>query len=204
MNLLMCAPLMDSRGILRYFIGAQIDVTGLVKDGTDLEALQRMRQKQESDETEGEPKDEFQELSRMFNNAELETVRKHGGNMHRELVEDQDDASIMQHRPRVLIQDQSTFENVEEGQKLTPKLEGRLSGPYKHVSLTQSSTQPKNLTNHRNSISSSVLHRRSASCSLPHLFVFQASFSRTSWIALEAATVFAHQLAMLSPTVRAA
>jgi len=137
MNLLMCAPLLDSRGTLRYFIGAQIDVTGLVKDGTDLEAFQRMRQEQNSGEKTDEPKDEFQELSKMFNNAELDIVRKHGGSMHREQIDEQDDASTIQHRPRVLIQDQSTFDHVEEGHKANPKVDGRLSGPYKHYLLVR-------------------------------------------------------------------
>ncbi|KAF1913944.1 hypothetical protein BDU57DRAFT_558872 [Ampelomyces quisqualis] len=135
MNLLMCAPLLDSRGTLRYFIGAQIDVSGLVKDGADLEAFQRLRQGQEGAEKADEPTDEFQELCKMFNNSELDIVRKHGGNMHREQLDEHDDASTVQHRPRVLIQDQSTFDHVEEGRKLDPKVDGRLSGPYKHYLL---------------------------------------------------------------------
>ncbi|KAH7406176.1 hypothetical protein DE146DRAFT_609311 [Phaeosphaeria sp. MPI-PUGE-AT-0046c] len=135
MNLLMCAPLLDSRGNLRYFIGAQIDVTGLMKDGSDLEAFQNLRRQQDTGEKDEEAKDEFQELSKMFNHAELDMVRKHGGNMHREHIDDGDDASVIQHKPRVLIQDQSTFDHVEEGQKLNPKVDGRLSGPYKHYLL---------------------------------------------------------------------
>lgn len=136
MNLLMTAPLFDSRGTLRYFIGAQIDVSGLVKDGTELEAFQRMREQQQNGDSHEEPKDEFQELSKMFNNTELDIVRKHGGNMHREVVQEQDDSSTMQSRPRVLIQDQSTFDHVEEGQKANPNADGKLSGPYKHVSFS--------------------------------------------------------------------
>ncbi|KAH5315445.1 hypothetical protein HBI12_128910 [Parastagonospora nodorum] len=137
MNLLMTAPLFDSRGTLRYFIGAQIDVSGLVKDGTELEAFQRMREQQQSGETHEEPKDEFQELSKMFNNTELDIVRKHGGNMHREVVQEQDDNSTIQSRPRVLIQDQSTFDHVETGQKSNPNADGKLSGPYKHYLLVR-------------------------------------------------------------------
>jgi hypothetical protein len=135
MNLLMTAPLLDSRGTLRYFIGAQIDVSGLVKDGTDLEAFQYMRQQQQEGGVINEPRDEFQELSKMFNNTELDIVRKHGGNMHREVLQDHDDNnSTTTNRPRVLIQDSSTFDHVEEGQKVNPNVDGKLSGPYKHVS----------------------------------------------------------------------
>jgi hypothetical protein len=132
MNLLMMAPLLDSRGNIRYFIGAQIDVSGLAKDCTDLDALQRMLSNQH-DGVDDAPKDEFQELSEMFNHSELDIVRKHGGSMHREQVEEQDDASTIQHKPRLLIQDQSTFD-VDKAQKPNLTSEGRLSGPYKHVS----------------------------------------------------------------------
>lgn len=132
MNLLMQAPLLDSRGNLRYFIGAQIDVSGLVKDATDLPALQRMLEDQ-NDNVQSEVKDEFQELSEMLNHAELDTVRKFGGNMHRDHLEDQDDKSMNVQRPRLLIRDQSTFD-VDTAEKPLAKPEGRLSGPYKHVS----------------------------------------------------------------------
>ncbi|KAL5118348.1 hypothetical protein ACEQ8H_003697 [Pleosporales sp. CAS-2024a] len=145
MNLLMTAPLLDSRGTIRYFIGAQIDVSGLVKDGTELEAFQQMREAQEGDEQQQQqqaqqqqPKDEFQELCKMFNDTELDIVRKHGGNMHREVLPDADDNnSTTQSRPRVLIQDQSTFDHVEEGPKLNPNVDGKLSGPYKHYLLVR-------------------------------------------------------------------
>jgi hypothetical protein len=135
MNLLMVAPLLDSRGNIRYFIGAQIDVSGLVKDCTDLEAFRSMLDQQEGHEPQPEQKDEFQELSQMFNHAELSTVRLHGGGMHREQVVEQDDASAMNYKPRLLIQDQSTFD-VDRAEQVSPKPEGRLSGPYKHVSQT--------------------------------------------------------------------
>ncbi len=48
MNLLMMAPLSDSRGVIRYFIGAQVDVSGLVKECSDLESLQRLVIKSEN------------------------------------------------------------------------------------------------------------------------------------------------------------
>jgi hypothetical protein len=202
MNLLMCAPLLDSRGTLRYFIGAQIDVTGLVKDGTDLEAFQRMRQEQISGDKTDEPKDEFQELSKMFNNAELDIVRKHGGSMHREQIDEQDDASMIQHRPRVLIQDQSTFDHVEEGHKANPKVDGRLSGPYKHVSFVDPSLA-KLYTDYYTSISLSVLHLLSASSSPHPLSASPESSNRPSSTESAAALVSAHQWATPSPTARA-
>lgn len=42
MNLLMVAPLYDSRGKVRYHIGAQVDVSGLVKESAGLDSLERL------------------------------------------------------------------------------------------------------------------------------------------------------------------
>ena len=72
MNMLMIAPLCDSRGKLRYFIGAQVDVSGLVKDCTDLESLQHLIERQqrcnsEKGTSETIEKDDFQDLSEMLN-----------------------------------------------------------------------------------------------------------------------------------------
>jgi len=51
MNLLMCAPLCDSRGTIRYFIGAQVDVSGLVKECSDMESFRRLVNKSELSES---------------------------------------------------------------------------------------------------------------------------------------------------------
>ncbi|OCK81583.1 hypothetical protein K432DRAFT_295172 [Lepidopterella palustris CBS 459.81] len=137
MNLLMIAPLFDSRGQLRYYIGAQVDVSGMVKDCSDLDAMQRMLNKEEEPkdvEPHEELKDEFQELSEMFNMTELETVRKYGGRMHREQVDDDDDSTIFHARPRLLLKDNSEVE-LDRPIRLDPKANGRLSGVYKNYLL---------------------------------------------------------------------
>lgn len=41
MNLLMVAPLYDNRGTIRYFIGAQVDISGLIDDGRGLDSFAR-------------------------------------------------------------------------------------------------------------------------------------------------------------------
>lgn len=38
----MCSPLYDDKGVIRYFIGAQIDVTGLVIDGLGIESFRAL------------------------------------------------------------------------------------------------------------------------------------------------------------------
>ena len=144
------APLCDSRGKIRYFIGAQVDVSGLVKDSTDLESLDRLvrcaRRKQhnisdganDDDATVNEiaeppRKDEFQELSEMLNVSELETVRSHGGRMHSELTDTDDRASARaSNRPRLLIKEPSG-EMQEEQQAPLLSSRGRLPGVYQHV-----------------------------------------------------------------------
>ena len=138
LNLFMVAPLRDSRGTLRYYIGAQVDVSGLAKDCTDLPGLQRLLETREASAADGE-KDELQELSEMFNVAELDIVRKHGGRMHREHVEEKEDSNASWHRPRLLLKGESN----EEPREAEPTMEqpartihGRLSGVYSHVSVT--------------------------------------------------------------------
>lgn len=146
-NLLMVAPLFDSKGVLRYFIGAQVDVSGLLKDATDLEAFQRVLTREEdpklaAEEDADNQKDEFQNLSEMFNVGELETVRNSGGRMHREQVEDSDAASITSYRPRLLLKnpspepfdDQARPSTRDSNDTTVAPVNGRLEGVYQHVS----------------------------------------------------------------------
>lgn len=144
MNLLMIAPLCDSRGKIRYHIGAQVDVSGLAKDCTDLESLQRLvikhqehrdmaDSKDRGADTQQEKGDEFQELSEMLNMGELETVRKYGGRMHRE-YQDEDTDSIRNaalHKPRLLLEEPT----ADPTREYIPgnRLSGRLKGVYQNV-----------------------------------------------------------------------
>ena len=147
MNLLMIAPLMDSRGNIRYYIGAQVDVSGLIKDCSDLDGLVRVVQKEEDPEAAAEDeersrKNEFQDLSEMFNGAELETVRKYGGRMHKEHVDDSDSESLHS-RPRLMLTDptQDVLDRQRDIAASTigstaakERLNGKLEGVYQNVS----------------------------------------------------------------------
>ncbi|KAI4287917.1 MAG: hypothetical protein L6R35_002817, partial [Caloplaca aegaea] len=42
MNLVMTAPLYDNKGTVRYFIGAQVDISGLIEEGRGLDSLERL------------------------------------------------------------------------------------------------------------------------------------------------------------------
>jgi PAS domain S-box-containing protein len=146
MNLFMMAPLMDSRGRIRYFIGAQVDVSNLVKECSNLDGLMRMIEREEdpegaAEEEESNKKDEFQELSEMFNSAELDSVRKYGGRMHKDYVDDSDRESVARGHRRVLLKDNS-HEVLEKHNghvsnmpaEIKEKINGKLEGVYQHVS----------------------------------------------------------------------
>jgi hypothetical protein len=138
MNLLLTAPLSDSRGTIRYFIGAQVDVSGLVKDCSSLPSLNTLIDLQETDTPVPNPhkpdpakNDELRELSEMLNQAELSTIRTFGGKMHQEASDDRDPEQGRDQPPRLLLRDPST---------LTPPLSsisGMLSGIYQHYLLVR-------------------------------------------------------------------
>lgn len=134
MNLLTLSPLLDSHGQLRYYLGAQVDVSGLVRSGTGLEAFKRLLKKEnEKDgQKEEETKDEFRELSEMFNDAELETVRRFGSSMHREVLQDKKE------RRKLKSKHSAMFRDVHRGDRRSSVVSGASSegGPYKHVSST--------------------------------------------------------------------
>ncbi|KAK3684931.1 hypothetical protein B0T22DRAFT_203293 [Podospora appendiculata] len=123
MNLMMCAPLLDSRGVMRYMIGAQVDVSGIAKDCAGLESLRRLitRQSTAADgeaanavnaDDNGADDDAFQEMSSMFNGSEIETVRKHGGSMYQppegiQSCNNNEESVSNWQKPRLIIRDGS-------------------------------------------------------------------------------------------------
>ncbi|KAL8873304.1 MAG: hypothetical protein Q9174_001204 [Haloplaca sp. 1 TL-2023] len=56
-NLVMVAPLYDDRGVVRYYIGAQVDISGLVEEGRGLESLERSLKESRNRDLEMSPKD---------------------------------------------------------------------------------------------------------------------------------------------------
>ncbi|KID86814.1 PAS-like protein [Metarhizium guizhouense ARSEF 977] len=87
MNLVMIAPLYDSRGAIRYFIGAQVDVSGLAMGCYDLSSLKRVAdedaKREEGVKVPNHNRDEFTQLAEILGTRELEIVRDRGGDMHR-------------------------------------------------------------------------------------------------------------------------
>lgn len=94
MNLLMITPLLDGNGRVRYYLGAQIDTSGLLNDFYGFEHLHGNYDSgtyiEDSDgdddsppwEDDTSPLDSLKELSELFNHDELEIIRQHGGRLH--------------------------------------------------------------------------------------------------------------------------
>ena len=140
----MIAPLYDSRGVIRYTIGAQVDVSGLLKACTEFESLERLVMAQQSEargtRSEGADHSEpiencFQELSEMLNTVELNTVRKWGGRIHRKHQEKENSTGALGvfHKSRLVLNEQSS--DLEKTPNLHHYANGRLNGIYQHVSL---------------------------------------------------------------------
>ncbi|KAI0996295.1 hypothetical protein K3495_g11885 [Podosphaera aphanis] len=138
MNLFMCAPLCDSKGNIRYFIGAQVDVSGLVKECSELESFKRLVAQAEKGElhpSEEVSRDEFKELSEMLNLQELETVRICGGKMHKKSQESIDsDNTGYWSKPRVLI-NPGSLDGTQDYSPTHGSYGGKLRGIYENYLL---------------------------------------------------------------------
>lgn len=236
LNLLMIAPLMDSRGAIRYYIGAQVDVSGLLKDCAEMEGLQKLIDREReyearaaagNEDDDPDQKDEFNELCEMFNGAELDTVRRFGGRMHKEYVDDSDQESVLgQSRPRLLLKDpsQELLESSARGRNgdvpeeegdtprakrpvsestsstIREKINGKLEGIYSHVRFSLISPFVTSCL-HTSDYSTFLcdLRRRFAFFLHRHRSACPASCNRLSSIALVVAAVFVQTCAQLSP-----
>lgn len=145
----MCAPLYDNRGVVRYFIGAQVDVSGLIEEGRGVESFEKLlaeeRQRDRphsQDHTTKESLKKLGELSQMFCLEESAVVQSHS---RRDSL--REDNSIITNstrgrgeqsvRPvrRVLGDDRDDEEERSWGlSSIGPS--GKLPGVYQNVSLS--------------------------------------------------------------------
>ena len=79
----MCVPLRDQSGKVRYYLGAQLDITSLVNECTELATLKEIVERNNTNRssmTKGDfrdeipQRDEFEQLSEAFNPQELEKL----------------------------------------------------------------------------------------------------------------------------------
>lgn len=122
----------SSHGNIRYYLGAQVDVSGLLKNCTGLDSLTRLVEKQAveartgNDRRTGKSADEaMRQLSQMLNGNELDIVSEHGGLLQKDSklrdIQEQKTATL-QHAntgrlpsgpPRVLIADGSSSDESD-------------------------------------------------------------------------------------------
>lgn len=139
MNLLQCAPLCDSHGRVKYFIGAQIDVSGLAMEGASMESLMELHDKYRDPDEEStaeppepEEKDEFRELTELFSPRELSAAQQYGGNLFQpaKRVASPD-------RPRSWLQPDASLEREAEAIRLremkSPFFRMSFAGVYENV-----------------------------------------------------------------------
>lgn len=139
MNLLMITPLLDSQGKVRYYLGAQIDTSGLLNDFYGFEHLHQYLDRDGysvsgSDQEEScfdsqddrTDKDELRELSELFNHQELDTIRKHGGRLHHPDL--QEPSATWKKRRRLVIAPEWNFGDDDE--KLNQLANDGAAGPW--------------------------------------------------------------------------
>ncbi|KAJ5669491.1 hypothetical protein N7462_010561 [Penicillium macrosclerotiorum] len=141
MNLLQCAPLCDSQGKIRYFIGAQIDVSGLAMEGAQMESLQNLKLEkdvsEETDDASGRKplptKSEFQQLGELFSPRELQNVHNYGGNLFHPVVD-----KLNSTNSRLWLQSPENEAEIRLGGVQSPiSTRGSLTGVYKHYLLVR-------------------------------------------------------------------
>ncbi|KAH8684800.1 hypothetical protein BGZ60DRAFT_366852 [Tricladium varicosporioides] len=128
----MCAPLYDDKGAVRYFIGAQIDVTGLIEEGMGIESFRALlhHDKIEAEKAAAPPEQQFQyndsyhskqaretlerltELSMMFSQDESDVVNRNSRNS-----DDSTDASSIRSGVPTSIKNRSQAKRVIGGEE---------------------------------------------------------------------------------------
>jgi len=156
-NLLMCAPLRDDKGTIRYFIGCQCDITGLVIEGMGIESFRSMlQQDQHSDSgSQAQANDKkvwsasrnkeallkLQELSMTFSQDESDIVNR---NSRAGDIRDNSDAGSVKSNVPTSVTNRGQTKRVIDGNEIdglnfsqlnvtNGRIPG-LPGVYRHVS----------------------------------------------------------------------
>jgi len=149
MNLLLTAPLYDNRGSVRYFIGAQLDVSGLIDEGRGLDSFERLlsesrpnrnRDSDQSDESFSQRHlrtlSEFGQMLSLDESSLFQKSHSRASSVH-------DNASSYRgtpNRPERMRQPRRVLGNEDEGERreewalssMGPS--GKLPGVYQNVS----------------------------------------------------------------------
>ena len=135
MNLFMHAPLYDHFGKLRYFMGAQIDVSHVIENNPELESLQRVLQSEDGKKMEdaGSEKGVFQQLIETFDTEELSSVRAWEDRISQQSA-DKEPRAKKSNRPGLLRNHHS--EILKNGLPITDDQKALPVGMYSNVRLS--------------------------------------------------------------------
>ena len=145
MNLLMIAPLYDNKGAVRYFIGAQVDINGLIEGGRGIDSFERLLAQDRHQARYGEaamsktPQVALAELSNMLNDDDMEIVRHSGREMTARRPSGASTpvtTSQRQKGRRYVGMDNPEDRNLWPAPSLGPS--GRLPGVFQNVSCASS------------------------------------------------------------------
>lgn len=163
----MCSPLYDDKGVIRYFIGAQIDVTGLVIDGLGIESFRALLHNDETKRLEAtaeqnnlqskfsvhhpsnktkESLSKLQELSMMFSHEESDVANRNSRGW-----DDSTDADSVRSGVPTSVKNRGQSKRVIGGEEVVDNglnfshlnisnsnpMNRNLPGVYKHVSEKQ-------------------------------------------------------------------
>lgn len=155
MNLLMIAPLYDNKGTVRYFLGAQIDVSSLIEDGRGLESFAQLLSQDRTELRFGgpldrDPKQALRDLGQLLTEDEADVVRNR---VQRSTMQSQPPASIRSTSTRPIPSKGGRSSRVILGMddvamdRLWPAASlgssGRLPGVYQNVSDHNATPSPK-------------------------------------------------------------
>lgn len=141
MNLLLIAPLYDNKGTVRYFIGAQIDINGLIENGRGLDSFERLLAQDRQEARYGDrqpaktPQAALAELSNMLNDIDMEIVRHSGREMGERRMSGASTPSVVVQKStgrRYVGMDDPTDRNLWPAPSFGPS--GRLPGVFQNVS----------------------------------------------------------------------
>jgi hypothetical protein len=140
MNLLLIAPLYDNKGNVRYFLGAQVDVTHLIEGGKGIDTFEKLLANDRAEEryrgrSNRMPTQVLGELGQMMNDDELDAVniRQRSQSRSSTPASSRNPAAPARRGRKVLGMD----DTVERGLWPHPSLgpSGRLPGVYQNVSF---------------------------------------------------------------------
>lgn len=125
----MCAPLYDDKGVVRYFIGAQIDISGLIDGGKGVESFARLLAKDAlALKNKNGDDDQFSQYKPQLKNSYLEKKSKETLDTLQELgaMFSQDEAEVVNRNSRGGgVDDMSETSSIKSGFGVTTKGMGR-------------------------------------------------------------------------------